>query len=70
MMNETFDLIQKLATERTNLYRLAGKQHLSGEQLSRIHEIEGRLVTLWDLHRRELAGARRPVRYSEALRAA
>ena len=69
-MNETFDLIQKLATERTALYRMAGNQHLSGEQISRLHEIEGRLVTLWDVHRRELAATRRPVRYSDALRAA
>lgn len=70
MMNETFDLIQKMASERNNLYRLAGKQHLTQNQLQRIHEIEGRLVTLWDLHRRELATSYRPNRYTDTLIAA
>jgi hypothetical protein len=64
-MNETLDLIQYLANERHNLYRLAARQHLTDEQLSRIHEIEGRLSVLWDQHRRELAATRRPVRASE-----
>jgi hypothetical protein len=59
-MNESMDKIQSLATERFNLYRLAGKQHLTPEQLDRLHEIEGRLPGLWDVHRRELAAVRKP----------
>lgn len=68
MNDTTFDLIQKLAEERSQLYRLAAHQHLRAEQLSRVHEIEGRLNTLWDTHRRELASSRRPISYSEAQR--
>jgi hypothetical protein len=59
-MNETMDKIQSLATERFNLFRLAGNQHLTPEQLDRLHEIDGRLPGLWDLHRRELAARRKP----------
>jgi len=69
-MNETLDLIQYLSNERHNLYRLAGKQHLTDDQLSRVHEIEGRLAGLWDQHRRELATRYRPVRSSDLRRAA
>jgi hypothetical protein len=55
MMNDTFDLIQNLSTERQNLYFLAGKQHLTAEQLQRLDEITGKLPTLWDAYRREYA---------------
>lgn len=67
MMDTTFDLINQLANERSFLYRLAAKQHLTETQLSRIHEIEGRLATLWDAHRREVVASRRPERYSDAV---
>lgn len=60
IMNDTMVQIQSMATERFNLYRLAGKQHLTPTQLNRVHEIEGRLAVLWDLHRRELVASRRP----------
>ena len=59
-MYEALDQIQRLANERFELFRLAGKQHLTQPQLDRLHEIEGRLPGLWDLHRREVAAARRP----------
>ncbi len=58
--NDTFDQIQRLSNERLELFRLAGKQHLTQAQLDRWHEIEGRLPGLWDLHRRELVATRRP----------
>jgi hypothetical protein len=61
-MNETLDLIQKLSNERLNLYWMAGHQHLSPDQLSRMNELTGRLSTLWDQHRRELASDRRYVK--------
>jgi hypothetical protein len=69
-MNETLDLIQYLANERHNLYRLAGKQRLTEAQLSRVHEIEGRLAGLWDQYRRELAAGYRLIRSSDLRRAA
>lgn len=58
--NDTFDQIQRLSNERLDLFRLAGKQHLTPAQLERWHEIEGRLPGLWDLHRRELVASQRP----------
>jgi len=64
MHDETFELIQQLANERFNLYRLAGKGHLSPEQQGRIHALTDRLAVLWDQHRRELASRQRakPIR--------
>ena len=67
-MTETFDLINQLSDERNFLYRLAGKQHITEVQLNRIHEIEGRLATLWDAHRREVVAKNRPERYADAIR--
>ena len=67
MTDTTFDLINQLSNERNLLYRLAGKQHITETQLNRIHEIEGRLATLWDAHRRELVSRRGPERYSDAI---
>ncbi len=57
-MNETLDYIQKLANERIELWRLAGKQHLTPDQAARVDEITGRLPDLWDQYRRELAADR------------
>jgi hypothetical protein len=57
---DTFDQIQRLSSERLELMRLAGKQHLTQAQLEHWHEIEGRLPGLWDLHRRELVAGHRP----------
>ncbi|MCC6803009.1 MAG: hypothetical protein IT319_09000 [Anaerolineae bacterium] len=58
-MNETFNQITQLSDERFNLYRLAGKQHLSASQLERITQITNQLEVLWDQHRREVASAHR-----------
>ena len=68
MTDTTFDLINKLANERTFLYRLTSKQHLTESQLNRIHEIEGQLVTLWDVHRRELVASHGKEQYTDAIR--
>lgn len=61
-MNDTLDLIQKLSNERLSLYWLAGKQNLSPDQMNRLNELTGRLYTLWDEHRRDLASERRFVK--------
>jgi hypothetical protein len=55
VMDETLDLIQKYANERHMLYRLAGKQYLTGEQRSRLEELNNKLPVLWDSYRREYA---------------
>lgn len=59
MNTETFELITQLSNERFNLFRLAGKQHLSPEQQARVNMLTDRLAVLWDQHRRELASAYR-----------
>ena len=59
-MNETFNLINQLSEERLNLYRLAGKQHLTSAQQARIPEITNQLEVLWDQYRREVASSHRP----------
>ena len=61
-MNDTLDEIQRLSNERHDLYRLAGKQHLTPDQEYRLNELSGRLPILWDQHRRELAAGRRYVK--------
>jgi hypothetical protein len=61
-MSETLDLIQKYSDERLNLYYLAGRQHLTPDQEYRLNELSGKLPTLWDQHRRELAADRRYVK--------
>jgi hypothetical protein len=55
MHDETFELITQLSSERFNLYRLAGHEHLSQEQMARIQTLSDKLAVLWDQHRRELA---------------
>lgn len=70
-MDSTMDLINKLASERLVLYRRAGEQHLTAEQLKRIHEITAQLPVLWDRHRREIASrSYRQPSTVEALRSA
>ena len=59
-MNDAISQIQVLAEEAQTLYRVAAKQHLSPVQMDRLHEIQGRLPGLWDLHRREVVATRRP----------
>ena len=54
-MYETLPLIQKLATERFELYRLAGKQSLTPAEQQRLDEINARLPVLWHQHRVEVA---------------
>ncbi len=62
MQSETFQTILKLSDERFQLYLLAGHQHLMPNQLARVDEITGRLATLWDQYRRELAANSRETR--------
>ncbi len=69
-MNETLNLIQSLATERHNLYRLAARTHLSSDQTERLQEIDARLPVLWDAYHRELASSQRPLPLSAARQAA
>ena len=61
-MSETLDQIQRLSHERLELYYLAGHQNLTPDQQSRLNELNGRLPSLWDLHRRELAASHRYVK--------
>lgn len=68
MVNDSLVEIQSLGEELHLLYRMAGKQHLTQEQLDRLHTIEARLPMLWDAHRRELASSRRPIPYKETFR--
>jgi hypothetical protein len=56
-MDETLDLIQRLANERHDLYRLAGKQHLTVEEQARMEDISSSLPVLWDRYRREIAAS-------------
>ncbi len=60
-MSETFNRINQLSDERLNLYRLAGKQHLTVEQHQRLDEITNQLPVLWDQYRREVASDHRSV---------
>jgi len=55
MMDETLALIQRLANERHDLYRLAGKQHLTLEEHNRLDELNAQLPVVWDQYRREFA---------------
>lgn len=62
MKNDTQDTlaqINHIANERMALYRLAGKQHLTPQQMNRIQEITAQLPILWDQHRREVASDHR-----------
>ena len=56
-MNETFNLLNRMSDERLNLYRLAGKQHLTVEQQQRLAEINNHLPVVWDQYRREVASS-------------
>ncbi len=58
-MNETFNEINRLSEERLNLYRLAGKQHLTAAQQQRLSEVPNQLEVLWDQYRREVASEHR-----------
>ena len=55
MENETFQEILALSEERFQLYLLAGHQRLMPDEVAQIDQITGRLSTLWDQYRRELA---------------
>ncbi len=55
VMSETMAKIQHAANERHMLYRMAGKQHLTPNQLSRLQQLDHQLPMLWDHYRRELA---------------
>jgi hypothetical protein len=69
-MDETFELIQRYATERHELYRLAAKRHLTDEERSRLQELDSQLPVLWDRHRRELAARHAAPRVSALSRQA
>ncbi|MCA9903401.1 MAG: hypothetical protein KC547_06060 [Anaerolineae bacterium] len=56
-MDETMAKINALATERFNLFLLAGRQHLTTAQRERVQRITADLDVLWDQYRRELAGS-------------
>lgn len=58
---DTLAQIHRVSNERFNLFRLAGKQHLTPEQHNRIQEITAQLPILWDQHRREMASDHRNV---------
>jgi hypothetical protein len=62
MQSDTFQTILQLSDERFQLYLLAGHQRLMPDQVARIDEITGRLATLWDQYRRELAANSRDSR--------
>ncbi|GEM_PF-1424061 len=55
---DTMTRINQLSNERQNLWRLAGQQPLTSTQRARVQEITDTLYSLWDVHRREVAGAR------------
>ena len=57
MEHTTFETLSHLAEERFRLYRLAGHQSLTPDQIAQIHEITGRLSVLWDEYRREVASS-------------
>lgn len=59
MQDETFVLITQLASERFNLYRLAGKAHLTTEKQARLTTLTQRLAVLWDQHRRDVVSRHR-----------
>lgn len=54
-MQDTMQRIHQLANERFDLFRLAGKQHLTVQQQERIQIITNQLPVLWDEERRERA---------------
>lgn len=54
-MYEALATINQLAHERAALYRLAGHQRLTEDQVARIRRITDELAVQWDLHRREVA---------------
>jgi hypothetical protein len=57
MAANVLDEINRLSTERSELYREAGNHRLSGQVLrQRAGEIQGELNRLWDRRRRERAG--------------
>lgn len=61
-MNEiTYDLIQRLSNERHKLWRLAGNGQATERDRERIQQITGKLDTLWDTYRREIAGDHRDI---------
>jgi hypothetical protein len=62
MQSDTFQTILQLSDERFQLYLLAGHQRLMPDQVARIDKITGRLATLWDQYRRELAANSRDSR--------
>lgn len=57
-MDETLALIHQHANERHELYKLAGHQRLTTEQVNRIQYLTDHLAVLWDQHRREVAAQR------------
>lgn len=53
----TLELINQLSNERQSLWRLAGRQKLTCDQVDRIQTINSEVNRLWIQHRTELAGS-------------
>ena len=58
-MSDTFQLLNRLTTERQELYFQAGKQALTIDQRQRLDELNAKIPILWDDYRRELASVNR-----------
>ncbi len=60
-MDNTMQVIHKLANERHVLYRQAGRNKLNSTEQQRLQEINNQLPILWDRYRREYAARRQPL---------
>ncbi len=54
-MYETLPIIQRLTTERFNLYLLAGHQQLTPAEHQRLDELNAQIPMLWHQHLAEVA---------------
>ena len=69
MQRATFETIDRLSDERSQLLALAGHQRLTRDQAARVDEITARLAIQWDQLRREVAADSRDSQEREASRA-
>lgn len=56
-MDAMMDRIQKLSSERQNLWLQAGRRELGDEEYWRLQQINKELSELWDSYRRQQAAA-------------
>jgi hypothetical protein len=54
----TLDTINRLASERFELWRKAGSGGLSAQETYRVQQITAELDSLWNTYRREVASGR------------